>query len=344
MDPLRLAVIGAGTIGKKHIRVIAAEPDAALVAIADPDPAAQDLVGDTGARYFADVESMLGEMQPEGVIVATPTEHHLAPALAALDAGAHLLIEKPVAATLDEAQQIAAKSQAAGRRVLVGHHRRYYALVHKAREIVRGGTLGQLVGVTGQWTVLKPESYFKPIWRQFRPAGPVLTNLVHELDTLRYVCGEISTVSAETAGGVRGHEKEETAVLAMRFANGALGSFLMSDAAPSPWAWELATGENPAFPPAGRNVYRFMGSAAALEFPNLKIWRYRPGEEGWNHTLESEEIALPLGDAFASQCAHFCAVIRGREEARVSAEDATGTLAAALAVFAAMERGRRAML
>lgn len=344
MDPVRLAVVGAGTIGRKHLQVIAEEPAATLVAIADPAAAARALADEYGVRHFTDAGSLLKETRPAGVIVATPTEHHLAPALAALDAGAHLLIEKPIAATLDEARQIAATARAAGRRVLVGHHRRYYALVHKAREIVQGGTLGQLVGVTGQWTALKAESYFAPAWRRGRLAGPVLTNLIHELDTLRYVCGEISSVAAETAGQVRGHEKEETAALTMRFADGALGSFLMSDAAPSPWTWEQATGENPAFPPAGRNVYRFMGSEAALEFPNLKIWRHRPGEESWNHTLESDEIALPLGDAFASQCAHFCAVIRGREEPRITAEDATGTLAATLAVFTAMESGRRVML
>ena len=344
MNPVRLAVVGAGTIGKKHLLAIADAPGAALVANADPAPAARAMAGDTGVRHFADAESMLKETRPEGVIVATPTEHHLAPALAALDAGTDLLIEKPIAATLDEARQIAATAQAAGRRVLVGHHRRYYALVHRAREIVRGGMLGQLVGVTGQWTALKAASYFEPSWRHFRPAGPVLTNLIHELDTLRYVCGEISSVAAETAGQVRGHQKEETAALTMRFANGALGSFLLSDATPSPWTWESATGENPVFPAAHRNVYRFMGSDAALEFPNLRIWRYRPGEEGWNHPLESEDIVLPLGDAFASQCAHFCAVIRGREKPRITAEDATGTLAVTLAVFTAMESGRRVML
>ena len=239
---------------------------------------------------------------------------------------------------------IIAAADANNHHVLVGHHRRYYGLVDAARTMIQRGDLGKLLAVNGQWTVLKADTYFEPDWRKKKEAGPVLINLVHELDTLRYICGEISSISAETSSMVRGHDAEETAALLIRFDNGALGTFLMSDAAPSPWAWEFATGENPAFPGHYENVCRFMGTNAALEFPNLKIWRYVDSERGWHFAMRPQDISIPLGDAFAHQCAHFCAVVRGEEQPRITAEDATRSLAATVAVFDAMETGRRITL
>lgn len=341
MTDVNLAVIGAGVIGKRHIAAIADTPSARLVAIADPDPGSASLAESHGVRWFGDTEAMLEAMKPDGVIVATPTEHHLAPVLAALDAGAHVLVEKPIAATIEEADRIIAKSAETGRHVLVGHHRRYYPLVEKARELVRDGALGRLVAVTGQWNVLKPASYFAPDWRRKREAGPLLTNLIHEMDSLRYICGEVVGVSAEISCDVLGYEKEDTAALVMRFENGALGSFMLSDQTPSPWAWEFATGENPAFPRSGQNAWRFMGDKAALDFPNLALWTHAAGESGWNYPMTQQAIDCDLGDAFAAQCRHFRAVIDGREEPRITARDATNTLRATLAVFEASESGKR---
>jgi predicted dehydrogenase len=336
---VRLALIGAGVIGKRHMAAIAATDGVRLVAIADPSPSGE--IG--GVPLFADATEMLAEMRPDGVIVATPTMHHQAPALAAMEAGAHVLIEKPITATLAEAEALTAKSTNTGINVLVGHHRRYYPMVHRAREIVQSGALGALVAVTGQWTVQKPDDYFLPDWRKTRAAGPVLTNLIHDMDTLRFICGEVASISAETSS-IRGFDKEDAAAVTIRFENGALGSFLLSDATPSPWAWEFATGENPVFPRSGLNACRFMGTKACLDFPNLTLWQHRPGEVGWNHLMKSTEIPLRLGDAFVAQCAHFCAVIRGDETPRITAQDATKTLEATLAVFEAAECGKRILL
>lgn len=344
ITPVRLAVIGAGAIGRKHIETIARTDAAELVAIADPAPRAEAIAASCGTAYFDDHAAMLSSVKPDGVIVATPSEMHAGMALDALGGGAHVLIEKPIAASLPEAERIVAQAKVSGRHVLVGHHRRYYPSVDRAREIVRGGDLGRLVALNGQWTTLKPDSYFEPAWRRQREAGPVLTNLVHEMDALRYICGEISCISAETSRVARGHEAEDTAAILIRFEGGALGTFLLSDVAPSPWTWEFATGENPAFPQHHENVCRFMGTEAALEFPNLKIWRYGDRERGWNFAMRPQDISLPLGDAFATQCVHFCAVVEGEEPPRVTAEDATKSLAATLAVFEAMETGRRVML
>ena len=106
---------------------------------------------------------------------------HVEPVLAALEAGAHVLVEKPITATNEEAARVVAKARGAGRHVLVGHHRRYYPVLQRAKEIVEGGEIGDLVTVHGHWTLQKEgRGYWDPDWRKRRWAGPVLTNLIHE--------------------------------------------------------------------------------------------------------------------------------------------------------------------
>jgi predicted dehydrogenase len=342
--PVRLAVIGAGVIGRKHLEKIAAESAAELVAIADPAPGAAELAAQYSVPLFAGAEAMLRAEAPDGVIVATPTEYHLAPVLAALDHGTHVLVEKPIAAADAEAAQIVARAAAAGRHVLTGHHRRYYPVLARAREILAAGEIGDLVTVHGHWTVLKEgRGYWDPDWRKRRGAGPVLTNLIHEFDTLRFICGEIASVQAEITSRLRGWEKEDAAAITLTFANGALGTFVLSDGSPSPWAWELATGENPAFPPTFRNTHRLTGTAGAMEFPDLALWRQSEGT-GWHHAITRHAVPVETADAYARQCAHFCAVIRGEEAPIISAGDGARTLRAVTAVFEAAESGRRVVL
>ncbi|MHA1525365.1 MAG: Gfo/Idh/MocA family protein [Alphaproteobacteria bacterium] len=342
--PVRLAVVGAGVIGKKHLATIAGQPGARLVAIADPQPGVKDLAAHYGVAAFSDIHHLLEMATPDGVIVCTPTEHHLEPTLAALEGNADVLVEKPLAANLDETCQIIAMAKKTGKQVLVGHHRRHAPVLARAREIITSGEIGALVTVSGQWTVKKDDDYFLPAWRKRRAAGPVLTNLIHEIDTIRHLCGEICSVSAELGFSVRGLEKEDTAALVMRFANGAIGTFIVSDATPSPWTWEQATGENPAFPAARQNTHRFTGTLGGLEFPGLVLWRHAGNHQSWHDPIGANPVASPLGDAFARQCAHFCAIIRGHEAPLVSVQDGAKTLAATLAVFEAAECGCRVEL
>ena len=344
MENLKLAVVGAGIMGRRHIMAISTSAESYLVGIADPDPAAQRVADAQAVRRFDDVSQLIEEQRPDGLIIATPTQCHLRDSIIALDAGIPVLIEKPIAPTCDEALLIAKRAAATGSLVLVGHHRRYYPVIQRASEVVRCGVLGRLVGVNGQWSVFKDDSYFQPEYRKLRPAGPVLTNLIHELDSLRVICGEIASVSAETDSSSRGFEKEDTAVILVRFDSGALGSFLLSDVTPSPWTWEQATGENQRYPTAGQNTHRFIGTRGSLEFPDLVLWRQASGKIGWHYPIQPEPMCTIALDAYAAQCAHFCAVVRGQETPRTDVADATKTLAATIAVFRSAEAGKRVVL
>ncbi|MDP7025883.1 MAG: Gfo/Idh/MocA family oxidoreductase [Candidatus Marinimicrobia bacterium] len=339
MHKTKLALVGAGTIGKRHLEAISQVEEAELMAIVDNQDQAESICKEMKVPFFNTTEEMLQTLKPEGVIVCTPTEIHLEPVLSSLNAGAHVLVEKPISSTMEEAQEIIKTAQTASREVLVGHHRRYYGTIQKTRKMIHDGVIGKLVGISGMWSTRKADSYYKPSWRQLRSSGPVLINLIHEIDTLRYICGEITSLSAKVANGLRDHPKEETVAVLMEFEGGALGTFFLSDAAPSPWTWEHATGENQNFPKSSQNVYRFTGSEGSLEFPNLVLWKHENGNSDWHQKMRPQQIDIELEDAYIAQCAHFCAVICGREEPRITASDATKTLESTLAVFDASENG-----
>ena len=120
--------------------------------------------------------------------------------------------------------------------------------------------IGRLVGVSAIWALRKHDSYYDVPWRTRPGAGPVLTNLIHDVDSLRYICGEIAEVSAFSSSAVRGHAVEDTASVGLRFENGALGSILITDAGQSPWAWEVNSEENPDYPVTAVNSVFFTGT------------------------------------------------------------------------------------
>ncbi|WP_038367016.1 Gfo/Idh/MocA family oxidoreductase [Bosea sp. UNC402CLCol] len=339
--PVQIAVIGAGAIGQRHARLCASHPESTLRAIVDPAPAAIALAGELDVPVFADIESMIAAIRPEAVIVATPTPLHESICVAAAEAGLHLLVEKPISADVPSARRIIDVAEANGVSLLVGHHRRHNPIVAAAREIIGGGELGRLLAVNMLWAVRKPDAYFTVPWRTQPGAGPVLTNLIHDIDLLRHLCGEISAVTAHVGNMGRGLAIEDTTAVLIRFETGALATVTASDAAPSPWSWDANSGENPAIRMSRANSTRFLGTQAALEFPDLRIWRHATGEEpSWNATSISEERLVTPADAYHSQLTHFCAVIRDGAAPVCSGEDGLRTLAAASAILLSASENR----
>ena len=133
MDKTRLALIGVGMIGKRHLKAMRNVEEAVLAALVDKVPGVSELAREWSVPFFESTDSMLKEIAPDGVIVCAPTEVHLEPVLQSLDAGAHVLVEKPITASLKEARQIIESSSATGKQVLVGHHRRHYGILHKTK-------------------------------------------------------------------------------------------------------------------------------------------------------------------------------------------------------------------
>jgi len=235
MKPERLAVIGVGLIGLRHAELIQAHDACSLVGLCDVDPSRKAVADRFGVPFYASIEELIEREQPSGAIIATSNPMHAAVADVCAQRSVHLLIEKPIASTLRQAQRIVETARECGIRVLVGHHRRHNPLIQKVRDLVRSGALGRLTGVSILWALMKPDAYFDVGWRRERPGGgPGLINLIHELDSLRFICSEIEEVFARTSSAARGFEVEDSLSISLRFENGALGTILASDATPAP--------------------------------------------------------------------------------------------------------------
>jgi predicted dehydrogenase len=342
--PLRIAVAGAGLIGRRHIELIQASEACVLAALADPLPAAAELAASLRVPLYASLDELLRTARPDGVILATPNALHVTQALACIAHGVPALVEKPVADRLDDARVLAAAAERAGIPVLVGHHRRHSAVIEAAREVIASGRLGRLVAVSGSATFYKPDGYFdEGPWRKQAGGGPILINMVHEVDNLRALladsAGEIVQVQAMASNATRGFAVEDTVAIALRFAGGALGCFMLSDCAASPRSWEQTSGENKRYDHhADEDCYVIAGTQGSLAVPTMRLREYR-GERSWWAPLHTERPALREADPLAAQLEHFCAVLRGEAAPRVTVRDAARTLAVTLAIAEAARSG-----
>jgi predicted dehydrogenase len=336
--PLRIAIAGAGLIGRAHVARITASTECVLAAIADPSDAAAVLAAELKVPHFATLEEMLDTARPDGVILATPNAAHVPNALRAVARGIPALVEKPIADTVEDGEKLVAAAETARVPLLVGHHRRHNPMLAAARAAIAKGELGRIATVTALVQFLKPDPYFDVAWRREAGGGPVLINLIHAIDDLRFLVGEIAALQAFASNALRGFPVEDSAVVNLRFANGALGTITLSDAAAAPWSYELTARENAAYPPSGEDCYFVSGTHGALAIPSLRTWRYA-GERSWNAPLAKDTLAVTPADPLMRQLAHFCAVIRGDAEPLVSGRDALRTLAATVGILQAAGNG-----
>ena len=340
-SPVRIAVIGAGLIGHRHVKHILEEPRCRLAGVIDPDPQARSLAENAGAAYYPEIAPFLDDADAEGVIIATPNDTHTPIGIRCAKAGLHLLVEKPIDSDPAAAARLIDAAKSAGVKVLVGHHRRFNPYIEATRRILDDGTLGTVAAVSVLWTVLKPSSYFNVAWRRKPGGGPVLINLIHDIDNLRYLFGDVARVYAESGNAIRKFPVEDTAAIMIRFRSGVLGTIITSDAVASPYNFESATGENPLIHSAAQDCYRILGTEASLNFPEMILWQYTgEGEQGWATPISSERIEVEPTVPLVSQLRHFCDVVRHDAEPRCSGEEAIKTLETTLAVSEAVQRGK----
>ncbi len=335
----RLAVIGLGDIGRRHIQAIATVDGAELAAVVEPGPNGPSATPD-GVPLFADIDAMLAKVTPDGCILATPNATHVPLARKLVAAGIPVLVEKPIADSVAAADALADAAEAAGVPVLVGHHRRHNALVQEARRIVRDGLIGEITAVQATFLVRKPDAYYEVAWRRQPGGGPILINLIHDIDNLRFIVGEIVAVQGAVSSARRGNRVEDTAAALLTFANGAIGTALISDTTPSPWSWELTAGERSSytFPQMAADCYHIAGTGGALAVPSMRLWR-PDGAPDWRVPMREETVRVEATDAAARQIGHFVEVIAGKAEPIITARDAARTLEVTLAVAEAAKTG-----
>jgi predicted dehydrogenase len=331
MAPVRLALIGFGAIGRRHAAAILKTPGCELVGIAAASEQRREQADAWRIPFFTDFCQMLDQVHAEGVIDATPSALRLEVVRAVAARELPLLVEKPIADTIETAQQLVDIARGASIKLLVGQHRRHNRLIAEAKRLVAAGDLGEVKLAAVLWLGQKPNAYYQEAWRAQPGGGPLITNLIHDIDTLRFILGDIDRVSAFASAKTRGLPFPDMLSISLRFQSGALGSIALADTVAAPWVFEMTSGEDPSYPRNGENQLFLAGTSASLALPQMALWRH-PDGGGWRTTIERRFVEVEQAVPLESQIAHFCRVVRGEETPIVSGEDALMSLAVVTAI------------
>jgi UDP-N-acetylglucosamine 3-dehydrogenase len=318
---LKAAVIGVGSMGRHHARVYAELGETALVAVADVSTESGARVGaQHGCRSYTDYREMLDAERPELVTVAVPTNDHLEVAETALAAGAHILVEKPIAATLEEARALIAAAGAADRKLMVGHIVRFDPTVQALKQHLDAGELGRIFQIVCR--------RIGPFPSRIRDVGVVIDLAPHDLDVMRHITGEDPfRVYAETERQIHtDHEDLVTALL--RFSSGITGMLEINWLTPTKVRDILVTGEQGMFRADCllQDLYFYENAEA-----NGEIWSALRNLKGVSegrmtrYPLQRYEPLKAELSAFASAVIHDTAV-------PVTGEDGLAALKLALAL------------
>lgn len=341
--PVRIAVVGAaGLIGRRHAEEVVAGAGTELSAVVGPGSGTHDVAARFGVPLHRSLAELLARDRPDGVVLATPNRLHVEGGLECVAAGVPVLVEKPIADTVEAATRLVEAGEAAGVPVLTGHHRNHSPILVKAREVVRSGVLGRIVAVVGTALFAKPGDYFDVGggWRRRPGGGPILINLAHDVNALQHLVGDIVRVQATGSSSVRGFPVEDTAAMVLTFAGGALGTFLLSDVAASPRSWEQTSRENAAYPThPDEDCYHLAGTAGSLSIPTMRL-RVHAGRGCWHDPFATTVVEVRRRDPLANQIAHFAAVVRGEAEPVCSGRDGLATLRVLDAIMQAARTGR----
>lgn len=215
---LRVAVIGVGSMGRNHARVCWEMSDSVkFVGVSDVDlNQAETIAQKYGVRAYSDYRKLLDELKPDVVTIAVPTSLHKEVALEAISRGIHLLIEKPIASSVEDGEEIIAAAHSKNVKLMIGHIERFNPAVIALKARIEAGELGKVFQVD-----VRRQG---PFPTRINDVGVVVDLAVHDLDIMRYVTGqEIIRVFAETEHQIHS-SREDLLTALVRMSSGAVGN------------------------------------------------------------------------------------------------------------------------
>jgi UDP-N-acetyl-2-amino-2-deoxyglucuronate dehydrogenase len=226
---LRFALVGCGRIAQRHAQLLGGEivPGAKLAGVCDLIEERAKALGDQyDVPTFQDMHQMMRSVEPDVAVVLTESGHHADHVVALAEHGAHLIVEKPMALRLEDADRMIKQCEKSGIRLFVVKQNRFNVPVVKLREALEAGRFGKLVMGTVRVRWCRAQSYYdQASWRgTWKLDGGVLANQAsHHVDLLEWMMGDVTSVSAMCTTVLADIEAEDTAVACLRFASGALG-------------------------------------------------------------------------------------------------------------------------
>ncbi len=233
-DRLRTGMTGCGKVGAIHAAALRTLAESEFRAVCDNDPGRAEEFGRRfNARPYASTKEMVERERLDVVVVCTPHPVHAAPVIEAASAGAHVLVEKPLAAKLDDCDSMIGAARAAGVKLGVVSQRRFFEPVQRMRRAIDEGRIGRPVLGTVLLLNWRDEAYYRSDpWRgrwDTEGGGVLVNQSPHHLDILRWFMGPVEEITGYAANLNHPYvEVEDTAVAAIRFRGGGLGSIVAS--------------------------------------------------------------------------------------------------------------------
>ena len=329
MDKIKLAVLGLNQ-GSKIARDAKANPEIELVAVAGFGDHDVKVAEELGVPLYNDYTLLLKQEDLDAVAIALPNTLHVQSTELALAAGIkNILLEKPIANTVEEAEHIIKICEDAGATLLVGHHRRSSNRYQLLRQVIDSGKLGKIVGIQSNYAIAKPHEYFDVEWHTKKGSGPLLINAIHDFDDLNFVTGMKPTkVYAAARNTIRGNEVEDSVSAVVEYEGGVTASYFVSDGTPGPWNYDLAAEENTFFTMCpGENSMRVFGTKGSFGFPNMDLYYQDDDAYGWLQPIKHELFDVEKNDPMTAELEHFVDLCLGRETTpRCTGDNALDTL------------------
>ena len=323
---LRVGLAGLGSMGRNHLRILAGRPDIRLVAVADPvDEALAGASAASGAQAFAEPLAMIAEAELDALVIAAPTTAHVPLALAAIERGVAILVEKPLAATVDEAIRIVAAARERGVPVQVGHVERFNPAVLELSRLIGDGWLSSVFSIASRRA--------GPFPARIRDVGVTVDLATHDVDIISWIAGERpSRVYAETAQRIHA-EHEDLLFGLLHFPSGATGMLDVNWLTPAKRRQLLVVGEEGMFELDYLTQRLTFTRATDTTNPRL-IGGYAP-------TFEGEVVDLPVASAepLAEELDAFLRMVRDGGRPLVDGEDGLWAVAVATSLLTSSATG-----
>ena len=339
---LNFAIVGCGRIAKRHSELLGNNQiqGARLVAVCDlVEEKAAQIGGRFNVPVFVDMHAMMREVQVDVVVVLTESGNHAKHVIALAPYGKHVVVEKPMALTLDDADAMIAACDRAGSRLFVVKQNRFNVPVVKAREALDAGRFGKPIMGTVRVRWCRPQAYYdQDSWRgTWALDGGVLANQAsHHVDLLEWMMGEVESVYAKATTALAKIEAEDTAVVVLKFVNGALGVIEATTAArPTDLEGSLSI--------LGEGGTVEIGGFAVNE---MKVWRFVEPREGDAEVLKKYSVNPPNVYGFGHQ-AYYEHVVECIAEGRrhlVGGLEGRKSLNLINAIYESIETGKEVKL